>query len=429
LPESGCLAYDPLNHETDFSAAMPQKKNKKSASMSSSPEDRILERLALKDLHFDVQNPRFGPGDVGVTDETKILDRIVDLHGVGDLLSSLAVNGYSDAEPLIGLRQSDGSVVIKEGNRRLAACMIIANDPRAKNQSKRMERYAAMHAENGSKLVDPVPVTVFEQHEYHLVLPYLGVKHIVGATEWSSWAKAAWADELINLHKIPLETAMAMLGDEQKQIPRILASYYFVRQLIKQKKFDPNDSVKKGKGGALFPFSLIYNGLGYSKIKEWVGFESELEPKADPVPPDKLDAAADFMDFICGNRSKGIAPVIADNRQFTLFNKVAGDAESIAALKGGGTIEEVARRMDPAPQQLMDGLIEARQILEDLLSVASLKTLTSAEAKDLASPAEAVARLAHALYKRIQSSVLELFGDETLPVTRQKTTPRKRSGQ
>jgi hypothetical protein len=405
---------------------MPPRKNHKPSSPTPVLKDRLVERLLLKNLHFDVHNPRFGPGDAGVKDETKILDRIVDQHGVGDVLSSLAVNGYSDAEPLIGLRQKNGSVVIKEGNRRLAACLIITNDPRAKNQAKRMERYAAMHAEYGGKLVDPVPVTVFEQDEYHLVLPYLGVKHIVGAEEWSSWAKAAWADELINIHHISLEKAMAMLGDEQKQIPRILASYYFVHQLIRKKKFDPSDSIKKGKGGALFPFSLVYNGLGYSRIKEWVGFESELEPKADPVPHDKLNAAADFMDFVCGNRSKGLDPVIIDSRQLTLMNKVAGDAESVAALKRGETIEEVARRMDPAPQQLMDGLIEARQILEELLSVASQKKLTSTEARDLAPPAEAVARLARALYQRIQSPVLDLFGDETLPAGR-KITPRKYS--
>ncbi|MCF7789401.1 MAG: hypothetical protein K9N47_24985 [Prosthecobacter sp.] len=407
---------------------MPIRKNQTPATKTPIPEGRAVERLPLKNLHFDVHNPRFGPGDAGVKDETRILDRIVEQHGVGDVISSLSVNGYSDAEPLIGLRQKNGSVIIKEGNRRLAACLIIARDSRAKNQAKRMERYASMHAENGSKLIDPVPVTVFEEDEYHLVLPYLGVKHIVGAAEWSSWAKAAWADELINRHEIPMGTAMAMLGDEQKQIPRILASYYFVQQLIKKKKFDPNDSVKKGKGGALFPFSLIYNGLGYSKIKEWVGFESELEPRVDPVPAEKLDAAADFMDFVCGNSSKGIEPVITDNRQFTLLNKVAGDAGSTAALKRGETIEEVAKRMDPAPQQLMDGLIETRQILEDLLSVASQKKLTSTEARDLAPPAEAVARLAHALYQRIQSPLLDLFGDEKLPAIK-KATPSKRSDQ
>lgn len=362
----------------------------------------------MASLHFDVNNPRFGPGPGKVTDEAKILYNIVEQHGVGDLLSSLAVNGYSDAEPLIGLRQNDGSIVIKEGNRRLAACLVITNDPRAKTQEKRHQLYAAMHAEHGSKPVDPVPVTVFEENEMGLVLPYLGVKHIVGAAEWSSWAKAAWADELIHQHGIQLPTAMAMLGDEQKQIPRILASYYFVQQLIETKRFIPEDSIKKGKGGAQFPFSLVYNGLGYPRIKEWVGFENDSAPQKDPVSADKLDAATEFMDFVCGNRSKGIKAVVKDSREFTLLNKVAGDAEALASLRTGVPLKEVARRMDPAPQQLMEGLVAAREILGDLMALVSQKKLTSAEAKDVASPARDVANLARNLFKNIQTSALSL---------------------
>jgi hypothetical protein len=310
----------------------PPKKTPKKAvpRLPSLPPGRQVEWKSLKDLHFDVHNPRFGPDSEEIKDEAKVLDRIVNDHGVGDLLSSLAVNGYSDAEPVIGIRQKNGSVVIKEGNRRLAACLILSDDPRAKNQEKRVTQYTSVRKEYGKKPVDPVPVMVFEEKEYGLVLPYLGVKHIVGPEGWSSWAKAAWAHEFIQEKGMTLDKAMAMVGDEQRQLPRILASYYFVRQLIEEGRFDPNDSVKKGGGGSPFPFSLVYNALGYGNIKTWTGFSSESNPKLNPIPAKKLDAAADLMDFICGSRKRGVKPAVRDNREFAALNRIA---ENQASLK------------------------------------------------------------------------------------------------
>ncbi len=372
------------------------------------PKDRPTHRVALSDLHFDNHNPRFGPDSGDQKNEGKILDRIVEKHGVGDLLSSLAVNGYSDAEPLIGLRLKDGRIVIKEGNRRLAACLIITGDNRAKNQQKRTDRYSSLWEEYGKQTIDPVPVILFEEHESNLILPYLGVKHIVGAEEWSAWAKAAWANELINKHGVALDQAMAMIGDEQRQLPRWLGSYYFIQQLIDEGRFNPKDSDKKGGGGSEFPFSLIYNALGYSNIKVWVGFNNESDPRHNPIPPDKLDAATDFVDFICGNTSKGVEPVASDNRQFKLLNRVAGDKESLFLLKQGESLEKVARRLEPVEDQLMEGLLTVQRSLEELLPLAAGTDMSHEERLTILPSARSVALLANKLYRHLQESSAEL---------------------
>lgn len=407
-----------------FVATMPSRPAS-SNTTSSLPAARAPVKKLLKDLHFDDKNPRFGPDDGSLNTETKILNRIADVHGVNDLLSSLAVNGFSDAEPLIGLRRKDGNVIIKEGNRRLAACMILSGDPRSKGQEKRAQRFHAIRRRHGNKSVDPVPVILFDSNEMHLILPYLGVKHIVGAEEWSAWAKAAWADELLTQHDIDLSTALEMVGDEQGQIPRSLASYYFVQQLIDEGRFDPKDSVKRGGGGSDFPFSLIYNGLGYTNIRSWVGLPSSTEPVRDPIPQDKLGEAADFMDFVCGSRSRNFDPVVKDNRQFARLNEIAANKASVTAVKQGRmTLEQAAKRLEPVSDQLLEGLLEVRHSLEEMIAVASGGQMTREESEEVEPEARGVVYLSNRLYKTLQSlDQLEL----AIPESPTKKVVRKRS--
>jgi hypothetical protein len=381
-----------------------KKKSRPKSGLAVQRPDRPATHQRLSDLHFDTRNPRFGP-DVGeLKDERKILDRIVEKHGVNDLLSSLAVNGYSDAEPMVGLQDESGKITIIEGNRRLAACLILSEDHRAKNQQHRSERYRRLRREYELKPVDPIPVTVFQNSEYRKLLPYLGVRHIVGAEEWSAYAKAAWMAKVLEDHNLEMDAAMAMIGDEQRQMPRNLTGYYFVQQLIELDRFDPHESEKKGGSGSEFPFSLIYNALGYKNIKKWVGLESDSTPRRNPIPQGKLDAATEFMDFICGNLSKGIKPVANDNRAFRFLNQVAGDEESLAALRRGEPLEKVASRMLPAPERLIDGLVSVRQQLEELNSVATQKDFTADEAFELLNPSRSVFRLSSAIYNRISEA-------------------------
>src|SRR5660397_54407 len=100
-----------------------------------------LDQIPLKHLELDPDNPRFGAQAGKFADEAAVLDYLVDNLGVDNLLPSLAINGYFVAEPLVVKPSSKtkGKYRIVEGNRRLASCLILAGDPRARNQAKRAE--------------------------------------------------------------------------------------------------------------------------------------------------------------------------------------------------------------------------------------------------------------------------------------------------
>ena len=84
-------------------------------------EGRSTTMVPLGDLLLDPKNPRFGLQGRSASQE-QILDLIVEKFGVNDVLSSLAVNGYFEAEPMVCRRLPDSEQrVVVEGNRWLAA--------------------------------------------------------------------------------------------------------------------------------------------------------------------------------------------------------------------------------------------------------------------------------------------------------------------
>src|SRR5687767_6135272 len=88
--------------------------------------DRPAKLIALSNLDLDSRNPRFGGVTSGEASQKDILAHIVENFTVNDVISSLSVNGYFRAEPLVGRRiDKTDRYVIVEGNRRLTACLIL----------------------------------------------------------------------------------------------------------------------------------------------------------------------------------------------------------------------------------------------------------------------------------------------------------------
>jgi len=360
---------------------------------------RPLTPLRLDQLHFDVRNPRYGPRARRFKHESEVVDEIVGSFGVEDLLSSMAVNGYFASEPMVGIReQKDGPVRIMEGNRRLAACLILAGDARAKNQERRTRRYSVLRKEHGSKPIEPVPVMVFEgRNAERELLPYLGIRHIVGSLPWDSFAKAAWVARVVAQKGsgLTLEDVIQMIGDNQRTAERILSSYYLVEQLIDNRKFDPGDAVRKGKGSqAEFPFSLVYNALGFSSIKKWIGMpDGRKALNAQPLKGD-LENAEWLMHFLFGSQKMDFAPVIKDSRDLRVLANAVSKQSSANALKRGATLTQVAQESLPDSERVESGLMESRELLEDVLGVVGRGSLNVSNATQLLPTSREVRALA-----------------------------------
>ncbi|MGH9427218.1 MAG: hypothetical protein ACRD2L_13050, partial [Terriglobia bacterium] len=160
---------------------------------------------------------------------------------------------------------------------------------------------------------------------------------------------------------------------------------------------------RKGRGGsAEFPFSLVYNALGYAPIWKWVGLTDTKSALAEgPVPGAKLDNAQWLMTFLCGDQSKDIAPAIKDSRQISDLAKAITDPEQVLALKRGKSVSEAVVEALPTKERLIESLGDTRAKLQALIGVMGKGTLSVSDATELLPLSRDVRTLASKLNEEI----------------------------
>jgi len=339
------------------------------ARQAATPQPNVR-RLELSHLLLDAENPRFGFPNKTAKTQADILDNIVTKFGVDDVMSSLAVNGFFEAEPLVCKTTSKPTeFVVVEGNRRLAACLMLLSDPRASRQSQRAKPFQLQWEKHSKPVINPVPAIVFDaKKDAHVLLSYLGVRHISPAMSWDSYAKAAWVAQVVENQDLEVAEVAMMIGDQHRTIIRLLQGYYFVRQLTKAGKFLPEDSLRKGRGSVTeYPFSWVYTVLGYSTAREFVELSDDPRKK-EPVPKRSLNQAALVMTAMFGDKSSGRNAAIDDSRQLGDLASALASPEKVALLRAGRSILEIDRATKPIQERIAVGLAEVRQIQSDMMA-------------------------------------------------------------
>jgi hypothetical protein len=338
----------------------------------------------LGDLLLDKDNPRFGFTSSQPATQQDVLDRIVEKFGVDDMLSSLAVNGYFKAEPMICRKGQGKSLIVAEGNRRLAACLILIDDPRAAKQKARGEQYRKIWQDKGRPQIDPVPVIVFgEGPEQQALLSYLGVRHISSNQPWDSYAKAAWVARVVEEQKLTVVDVALMIGDQHRTIQRLVEGYYFVQQAQEAGEFRPEDSVRRGRGSVTeYPFSWVYTILGYSTARSFLGMDEAADIKR-PVAAAKISNAGLVVRSMFGDRSKGRSAAIEDSREIGDLASALADPEKVTLLESGRSLAEIRRITQPIGSRLRTGLTEIRELQRDILTGITEQPLTPAVAEPL----------------------------------------------
>jgi hypothetical protein len=330
-----------------------------------------LHCLPLSELHVDHSNPRFGGAHLSARDEKKVVDEIVGQHGIIDVLSSIAANAYFESEPLVGaINKGHGDrVTVVEGNRRLTACFVLAGEERADKHRKLRAQYPKSKLDEDVEL--PVQVYDWKNREHRArLIPYLGVRHIVGAQQWDSYAKAAWVVAALEGSDLTLEDIKSMIGDDQNFTDRIVEGYYFVRQLKETNSYDVAGSVRRGRGSLqVFSFSWVYTALGYRNIRDFVGLPKESVLKKDPVDDTHLESAGDLMQFMFGGGGKHAA--IDDSREIGSLARALSRSEAAAVLRKGGSLGEALDATRPPEELLIELLGRADKSLADGVRIAS----------------------------------------------------------
>ncbi|SPH20355.1 hypothetical protein ASD8599_01091 [Ascidiaceihabitans donghaensis] len=331
------------------------------------------DRINISELLLDESNPRFGELERGV-EQSQLVDLIIDKFGIEDVVSSLAMNGFFAAEPLVCVRRADGKLVVKEGNRRLCACIVLTGDARAVRQEKLTNRVQKAWTENGSPAIEPIPVLIFEQDgpAAETMLSYLGVRHIASAQPWDSYAKASWVAKITDDTGMPVSKITEMIGDQHSTVVRLLEGYRFIRQMVETGHFQPSDSQKRGRGSVSeYPFSWVYTILGYKATRDFCGLQDKVSDKPNPIPETKLGNAATVVQAMFGDRKTGRSSAIVDSRQLVDLAKALSDPDKVALLKTGSDLVTVLDKTKPIEIKLEENLSKIRSILSDLVASVS----------------------------------------------------------
>ncbi|WP_313211483.1 ParB N-terminal domain-containing protein [Stutzerimonas nitrititolerans] len=364
---------------------------------------KAAEMIPLRLLNLDSRNPRFGAEKGGRVSQSDILDFIVENFGVEDVLSSLAYNGYFSAEPLIARREQDGTYTVVEGNRRLSACLILAGSDRAKNHRRRTEEYQAVLATDWTDET-LVPVQVFDKGDNSLRLnAYLGVRHIMSAKAWDSYAKAAWIHEVVSSGEMTLEQISQVTGDKNRTIRRLLEGYYFINQLKSEAHFLPENSLRKGRGSnPEFPFSWVYTILDYGVVRDWLDLPQDEPANEKPIKRERTADAAALVTYMFGDKGRGRIAAVEDSRQLSSLAAAVGDPTKRDWLASGKTVEQIESLSKAPVDQFAKALNDAHDGLALALKIASEGGLSKDETFQVIGKSKDVANLAASVFKRLR---------------------------
>lgn len=343
--------------------------------------------IDISKLKFDPENPRLPSKYNGMKDEMEIIDYMLRYGNIVELMKSIGETGYSDAEPLLVTKNNEGTYIVIEGNRRLAALKLLNNPDLAKVKKK-----SIIEVLNEVKATPKeVPVIVYQERDD--VLDYLGYRHITGVKDWGSLEKARYLKQLYERH----------IGQNSKDIYRILAKMIGSRSDYVEKLIcalflydEANDEAYYGSkiNEEDISFSFLTTALGYSAIIDYIELTKELSYNKEKFE--------DIFTWLFNEDKK----VISDSRQIKELAKVLTVDVAVERLKNTGNLDEAVLYTNGPSEAFLDMLKKAKLNLRSAKE--GLENLSSfpQEANDLLNDLEK-------LIKSINGALKENFSESS----------------
>ena len=337
--------------------------------------------INIEKIFLDTDNPRL-PADIQGKGEAELLKTLYRGFNLDELIDSMTQNGYFEEEPLVVIPRKlpkkfkgdkfnnnefekyindpETDFVAVEGNRRLAAAKIIVSseirsDLNIKNWTDAPEKIL--------KDLSILPAIVYCTRSE--VVPYLGVRHIVGIQKWDSYAKARYIANLVDNEKKALHEVEAQIGDSQGSARKNYISY----KLLQQSK----DEFEYNTENAEENFSFLLLAIGQGKIKRFLGLPTKIKDTDSeaPISPENIDNLKNLMSWLYGDeRNK---PVIDESRDITSYlTHVVDSPEALKHLERTRDLIAAYDLSDGEEKMILRYLAIANEKLKNVLGVVHL---------------------------------------------------------
>jgi len=312
-----------------------------------SEDEKRPEEHAVDDLFLDPKNPRLA--DMAHTGTQGSILRVMEQEfDLQPLIDSMYRNGYFWEEPLVAVYErlsefrNKRSLVIIEGNRRLAALKIIQHNP---------DIYSNAAARNRLRRV---PVIVRDERKE--TLAFVGFRHITGIIPWESAAKAQYAHNLVT-RGLTLNQIAQTIGDKTRDIARWVRTQSLVERAHDQ-------GLNEGDAAKNFYFSYLLTSTDAPATKKWLQIVCDDETGlVQKVNADRLE---ELWLWLYGSKSRELAPVIPESRQIHKLNKVIGSPRAVQELQKTGNLDRAVIETKERGEYVIETLGAIRSLLQDL---------------------------------------------------------------
>lgn len=316
-------------------------------------EQGIKELIKVNELFFDELNPRLPQRLQNIQDEEAVIDYMIRYGNIDELMESIAVNGYSDAEALLVVAKSDSSgYVVIEGNRRLAAVKLLNAPHKAKVRVSTINNIS----KTAKNIPEEIPVIIYKTREE--ILDYLGYRHITGVKEWGALEKAKYLEQLYKKHKNEPDvyrTLAKMIGSKQDYVRKLHQALALYNIANDEAYFEENIDEED------ISFSFIYTAIMNTSVREFININDDL--------------TADFANIDMDNYKKlfkwlfGKKKVIRDSREIKQIAEVVTSEAAVEILEKTGSLNQAIIHTEGPAKALVTYLNNAKAALAEAYNI------------------------------------------------------------
>lgn len=317
--------------------------------------------IPVDKLLLDPENPRL-PEDLLNSSQTAILEWLHNHEVLDELARSLITNGYFLHEPLIVLpADAEGNYLVVEGNRRLAALIILLQLPVAIEGGLQFSFEVQPTTEQLERLQLIPCYVATDKLEVH---KFLGFRHIGGLKTWSPESKARYLEAEIERAidagvDDPIRDVARQVGST---VPAVRGQYLALKVLraAEQDFGIDNQVIMSERFG-------VWNRLMNSRdVRSFIQLKDVRSAKDIMQAVNDLNGAS--LAQVIGDLTppfSGGKAVLWDSRDVTVYGNVLVNEKALASLKRYGDLS-IARQM-----------VERAQLPERIRSIArSIEVIT-----------------------------------------------------
>jgi len=321
------------------------------------------ERLNPLSIELDPYNPRLSAEEEG-SSQAQLIKIMIERFKIEELAASIIESGYLPFDPLVGYRDND-SVVVREGNRRIAVLKLLLEPSLApaRSQSRWRELSEALSDEDRAQ-IQGVDIQVYDDRNNIDLSTYLGFRHVTGPLKWPALEKAGFIAELVQQG-----WDYRRIGNRIGSYARHVERHYVAFQVVQQATAleIPGADIMSQR------FGVLLRALQTPGIRNFLGMEYPDDPEQsrEPVPPEREQEFQEFVRWTFG--SDGLGPVVTDSRQLSDWGNILESAEAVAYLRRSSrpTFERAWFKSGGQARSIVDSLFLAADHLQEVVPLVS----------------------------------------------------------